>query len=168
MQDNSTINNQPEKRAPVPEFYRPTKSEAGPGPEISAIEGGRALESAQLRERAESAGGQESAVGAALSAPVFAEQSYQKLENILADDLVDIYFKMPPLDQQLFKEKGEETARGILKILAKPKIKIKKIIELIKNWLKFIPGVNRFFLEQTAKIKTDRIISELGQDKKVS
>jgi hypothetical protein len=26
------------------------------------------------------------------------------------------------------------------------------------QWLKLLPGVNRFFLEQEAKIKTDRII----------
>jgi len=26
------------------------------------------------------------------------------------------------------------------------------------NWLKLIPGVNKFFLEQEAKIKTDEVL----------
>ena len=36
--------------------------------------------------------------------------------------------------------------------------KAKKIFQLILEWLKLLPGINRFFLEQEAKIKTDRII----------
>jgi hypothetical protein len=35
---------------------------------------------------------------------------------------------------------------------------VKKILALIRDWLKLIPGVNRFFLEQEAKIKTDKIL----------
>ena len=38
------------------------------------------------------------------------------------------------------------------------KIQVKKIFILIISWLKIIPGVNKFFLEQEAKIKADRIL----------
>ena len=34
----------------------------------------------------------------------------------------------------------------------------RKILKLIRSWLKLIPGVNKFFLEQEAKIKTDKIV----------
>jgi hypothetical protein len=43
------------------------------------------------------------------------------------------------------------------------KVNIKKIRNLIIRWLRVIPGVNRYFLEQEAKIKTDRI-SEMKSD----
>ena len=33
-----------------------------------------------------------------------------------------------------------------------------KIIDVIKKWLSIIPGINKFFLEQEAKIKTDKIM----------
>lgn len=93
-------------------------------------------------------------------APAFGgEEKYRQIEGILEEDLGDIYFQLNPIDQQRFKIKGEETTRAIFYLLQKPKIKIKKIIDLIKNWLKLIPGINRFFLEQTAKIKTDKILS---------
>jgi hypothetical protein len=32
-------------------------------------------------------------------------------------------------------------------------------VEIIRNWLKLIPRVNKYFLEQESKIKTDRIIT---------
>ena len=32
-------------------------------------------------------------------------------------------------------------------------------MSLIREWLKVIPGINKFFLEQTVKIKTDKIIN---------
>ena len=43
------------------------------------------------------------------------------------------------------------------------KVKVKKILKLILEWLRILPGINRFFLEQEAKIKTDRII-QLKED----
>lgn len=86
-----------------------------------------------------------------------------KIEKILEQDLADIYSKMTPIEQQEFKKKGEETTTSIIQILNKPKFKIKNIVILIKNWLQIIPGVNKFFLEQTAKIKADKIVDSVGQ-----
>jgi hypothetical protein len=42
--------------------------------------------------------------------------------------------------------------------LGQTKIKVNKIIDLIRRWLKLIPGINKFFLEQEVKIKADKII----------
>jgi len=82
----------------------------------------------------------------------------EKIEDILEEDLEEIYFQMTPEKQAEFKQAGEKTASKIESLLKSAKIKIKKILELIRNWLKIIPGVNKYFLEQEAKIKTDKIL----------
>jgi len=60
----------------------------------------------------------------------------------------------------MFKEEGERTARQIENVIAIGKSMAVKILELLKNWLRLIPGVNKFFLEQEAKIKTDKILRD--------
>jgi len=111
-------------------------------------------------------------VTTASTTPVLAVKSetLTKIENVLQEDLEDIYFQMPPEKQQEFKKAGEETATQIEILLKETKIKIKKVLGLIKNWLKIIPGINKFFLEQEAKIKADKIldISENMQESQQS
>jgi hypothetical protein len=86
------------------------------------------------------------------------EEREKQIENFLAKDLEEIYLGLP-LDKQVeFRKTGEETARKIEKLLEKTKISIGKIVSLIRKWLSLIPGVNKFFLEQEAKIKADEII----------
>lgn len=65
---------------------------------------------------------------------------------------------MSPNKREEFRVKGEETTKKINELLGQTKIKVKKIINLIKAWLKIIPGVNKFFLEQETKLKTDKIL----------
>ena len=83
----------------------------------------------------------------------------KKVENILERDLKDIYQQLPDNKKQEFRLKGEETSKKIVDLLEKGKAKARDVMKLIINWLKVIPGVNRFFIEQEAKIKTDEIIS---------
>jgi hypothetical protein len=83
---------------------------------------------------------------------------YQKVETVLEDGLGDVYQKLSPAKQQEFKVKGEETTKKITQLMQQTKIQVKKVFSLIIGWLKIIPGVNKFFLEQEAKIKTDRIL----------
>lgn len=85
------------------------------------------------------------------------EQEVQ-IEKILASGVEDAYLKMPEDKKREFKKVGEETAQKINEILNKGKVKVWKIVELIRKWLSLIPGVNKFFLEQEAKIKTDKIM----------
>jgi len=82
----------------------------------------------------------------------------QDIENVLAEDLEDVYFQMSPAQQAEFKRTGEETASKISVLLKQTKVKVRKVLELITKWLKMVPGLNRFFLEQEAKIKTDKIL----------
>ncbi|PJA45233.1 hypothetical protein CO174_04370 [Candidatus Uhrbacteria bacterium CG_4_9_14_3_um_filter_50_9] len=90
----------------------------------------------------------------------------KEIESILQEDLTDLYLAMPPEKQQAFKEKGEETTGKIRKIVSSAKVNTKKVFNLIKDWLKLIPGVNKFFLEQEAKIKTDKILLVSEEEKK--
>ncbi|PLX20472.1 hypothetical protein C0584_05710 [Candidatus Parcubacteria bacterium] len=83
----------------------------------------------------------------------------KKIEHILEVDLADVYSKLSPRDKVLFKNKGEETAKKINDLLDSAKIKVKKILSLIKDWLSIIPGVNKFFIEQLAKSKLDEIVN---------
>ncbi|MFZ5364573.1 MAG: hypothetical protein ACOZAG_03780 [Patescibacteria group bacterium] len=88
-----------------------------------------------------------------------------RIEKILEEDLESFYFSMPQEKQEIFKEKGEETATKIEKMMETGKVVARKILKLIRAWLKFIPGVNKFFLEQEAKIKTDKLVA-LAEGKK--
>jgi len=94
------------------------------------------------------------------TAPVLEAKSElrQKVENILEQDLQDVYFKMEPAVQKKFKFQGEVTAKKIEAVLAGTKIKANEIFKLLVEWLKVIPGVNKFFIRQAAKIKTNKIL----------
>lgn len=81
----------------------------------------------------------------------------KQIDLILSEDLNDIFLNMSPIQQKKFKEEGEKTVKKINNLLNNTKIKLKKIIDLIKKWLKMIPKINIYFLEQEAKIKADKI-----------
>lgn len=81
-----------------------------------------------------------------------------EVEKILEDGVGSFYYSMSADAQLAFKKKGEETAFEISEMVRTLHIKFKRLIYLISDWLKTIPGVNRFFLEQEAKIKADRIM----------
>lgn len=87
--------------------------------------------------------------------------TYQKIEHILEEDLGDLYLKMDAAHRRIFKEEGEKTAHQIEYIIKTGKSIMTRITELIKRWLKLIPGVNKFFIEQEAKIKADKILNSL-------
>ena len=80
------------------------------------------------------------------------------IDKILSEGLNDIFLEMTKEQQKQFQEKGEETVKKITLLLREAKVKVNRIVELIKNWLKLIPGVNKFFLEQETKLKVDKIM----------
>lgn len=92
----------------------------------------------------------------------------QQVEDILAEDLDEIYQQLPAEKRREFKMKGEEAANKIVVLISQIKFKFSEIWEIIRSWLKLIPGVNKFFIEQEAKLKTDKIINlyRLDQNKK--
>jgi hypothetical protein len=86
------------------------------------------------------------------------QKRIKRVEDILEVDLVDIYKKLDPNQRKKFKKRGEEISQVINVLLDGAKIKTKKILSLIKEWLQMIPGVNKFFIEQLAKNKLDEIV----------
>lgn len=82
-----------------------------------------------------------------------------KIEKIMEEDLNDSYQRLSPVAKQEFKLKGEQTASQIRELLKSVRVNVKKILRLILDWLRILPGINHFFLEQEAKIKTDKIIA---------
>src|SRR3989338_1920432 len=90
-----------------------------------------------------------------------------QIEKIMEENLGDVYSVLTPVQKQQFKIKGEETADKIRDIIEHPKVKLGKIIRLIFDWLKILPGINHFFLEQEAKIKAEKIIALSDQKKHI-
>lgn len=95
-----------------------------------------------------------------------ADPLVEKIEQILEEDLGDVYLQMTQEEQREFKGKGEETASKIRILIQQFKLRAKEILKLIKDWLTFIPGVNKYFMEQEAKIKTDKILEMAEEQKK--
>lgn len=93
-----------------------------------------------------------------VSVPAWQTAQAAAIDAILSEGLNDIFLKMKPAEQRVFKQKGEETASKISALLIKTKVRVSQIISLIRVWLKMIPGINKFFLEQEVKIKADKIM----------
>ncbi|MDP2631250.1 MAG: hypothetical protein Q8P30_00600 [Candidatus Uhrbacteria bacterium] len=107
------------------------------------------------------------ATASAQSATVQKDETIKKIEDILSEDLTDIFLALPEDKKPLFRKSGEEVAVKIKEMVIKGKVRASKVLKLIQEWLKIIPGVNRFFLEQEAKIRTDQILDMLDKESNV-
>jgi len=131
---------------------RPEKEKS---PEIQPVERQKILDETERFENGQSGG----LAGASVSVSgQELKEREKKIEKILETGLEDIYLSLPADKQREFTKEGEKTMKEINTLLDKVKINIGKIVSLIKKWLSLIPGVNKFFLEQEAKIKADEIM----------
>lgn len=89
----------------------------------------------------------------------YKERRAKLIDETLSEGLGNTYLSMSPERQKVFKAKGEETVAKINNLLDETKVKINKIVSLIKKWLSLIVGVNKFYLDQEAKIKADKILN---------
>lgn len=80
------------------------------------------------------------------------------VEKIMEEGMGVLYASLPDDAKPLFRKKGEEVADVISDMIRRLKVEAAKVLRLIRDWLLTIPKVNRHFLEQEAKIKTDQII----------
>jgi hypothetical protein len=80
------------------------------------------------------------------------------IESILSEDIYVLYNELSEAKKGEFRRRGEEVAVEIKQMLRRAKIKIHDLYELIRNWLLMLPKINRFFLEQEAKLKTDKVL----------
>ncbi len=86
-------------------------------------------------------------------------ETLKEIERILVENLDPYYQTLPGRLKEQFKKEGEETASKIERIIESAKIVAGRIFNLIISWLKIIPSINKFFVFQEAKIKTDKIIA---------
>lgn len=94
--------------------------------------------------------------------PIIVDDYHQRremqIDAFLSEGLEESFLAMPPAKQKEFKEEGEKTVKKINLLLDAAVVNVVKIVDLIKKWLKMITGINKFFLDQEAKIKADKII----------
>ncbi len=89
-----------------------------------------------------------------------------QIEKIMEEGLGALYASLPDSAKPKFKQKGEEAATEIAVMVRTLKIQVARVLKLLRDWLLTIPNLNRFFLEQEAKIKTDRILELIEERKK--
>lgn len=94
-----------------------------------------------------------------LVTPAIKESALKQVESILELGLLDVYKSMDDDLKVEFKAEGERIALKIRKMIELARLKAKKILRMISRWLAMIPGVNKFFLEQESKIKTDQLMA---------
>jgi len=85
-------------------------------------------------------------------------QLEKEIEDVLAEDLEGLYWELSEPERMIFKHGGEETASKIRLLLGETVVRVQEIFNLIVEWLKLLPGVSKFFIEQEAKIKTDKLL----------
>ena len=152
----------PEAKLPVPgQEIGPEAREAGP-------EGERVPRPAERPRPAEAEAAPAFSVPAALPAAPAApakDAYHQRVERVLEDGLEEIYLKLPKERRQAFRDEGERVSSQLRTMLDSARIRAKDVLKLIAGWLAMIPGVSRWFLEQEAKIKTDRIV-QLAEERR--
>ncbi len=88
-----------------------------------------------------------------------------EVEKILEEGLGDYVATLPEEAKERFLAKGRDVASELSGMVRVFKVEVRRTLQLIRDWLLTIPGVNKFFLEQEVKIKTDRILG-LSQQRK--
>lgn len=156
---------------PIKEIIKRTYPEAKPVPErpSETVKEAPFQKTAEL-ERAESRGEGGKVIRPSSrpvrppSPPYAKDPAFVRVEAILEDNLEAIYGELPAELKAKFKAKGEETAHAIIAMMERAKVKARKVLKLIADWLKMIPGINKFFVEQEAAIKTQKIM-QLASDR---
>ena len=87
------------------------------------------------------------------------KQQIKEIKSILSEDISKIFFNLSETQKQKIRLEGEVVAKQISGLLNQLKVQAKKIADLIRCWLILIPGINKFFLEQEVKIKTDKLLN---------
>jgi len=149
-----------------PEFKPPTP-EIAPLPE--ELEAKPAVEAVPPVEKEVTPTPAEVAPPAAPPAPpapaVKKDPTTVAVEKILEEDLGDLYVKLDPQSREKVKAEGDVLVSKLRVMVDSLKVQARKVLHLIRDWLKLIPGINKYFLEQEAKIKTDQIIDLAEKEK---
>lgn len=100
------------------------------------------------------------------AAPADKDKYRVKVERILEENLWDLYFALPAGSREKFKAEGEQAAAALRSAIEMKKTKPRVVLNAVNKWLKTIPKVNPYFLEQEAKIKTDQVMRLIDDRRK--
>lgn len=150
------------REVPVSAPERP--NEAEPAREAESVEAEQSAASAEKPVSTEPVS-QVPTTAVAPALPTAKDATLIKVERVLEDNLSDIYFELPEPARAAFKAEGEKTASMIRTLIDTSKITAKTVLDLVRKWLKLIPHVNKYFLQQESKIKTDRIMAMAEKQK---
>lgn len=140
---------------------------ASPENTAEAGESGKILEQPKAPESSkESVPAAAPTTQAHVAQPVVKDEATLLVEKILEEDIASVYKQMPPKAQAKFKIEGERLTKELSEMIRTLKITAERVLSLITAWLKLIPGVNKFFLIQEAKIKTDKVLLAAEVEKK--
>lgn len=81
-----------------------------------------------------------------------------EVERILEAELGEYVDTLTPDEKDRFLRKGKEVSAVLADMVRNLRVHVKRALQLIRDWLMTLPGMNKFFLEQEAKIKTDRLL----------
>lgn len=101
------------------------------------------------------------------AAPPDRDEALMMVEGILSENIGEIYRQLSEARQRAFRKKGEEAAIKIKGLLKQAKIIVHEVLALIREWLKMLPQISSYFLEQEAKIKTDKILEMKREGQKI-
>lgn len=94
--------------------------------------------------------------------PVVVEKTAlrEDIEAALSDEpLQRIYAGLPPAVQGRFRDEGSALAAWLETVITTGKFILKEAHRRIVAWLRIIPRVNHWYLQQEAKVKTDAILA---------
>jgi len=134
------------ERAPDASLERPPTPESAPAPEPAP------------KEPVPAPAPVLTPVAAPAPAPVPKDPEQMRIERRLEEGLLDIYLALESGVRAKFKQAGETVAQELRGALGTKKMTPRFALKLIVGWLRIIPKINKFFLEQEAKIKTDRVL----------
>lgn len=137
--------------APVPEQQRSVEEQTTPAEQQRPVEVPRPGVSGSAQQQA-------TTTPAATQSVAPKTVVRQNIESVLSSGLTEVYQGMTPQEQQQFRVAGEQAASTIEQLMTGFKATAKVVLDVIRTWLKMIPRVNKYFLEQESKIKTDQII----------
>ncbi|HVM90466.1 MAG TPA: hypothetical protein VMU11_01035 [Verrucomicrobiae bacterium] len=152
---------------------QPNPVEVAPTPEVDQYEQEERAAEQQMEQQEHKEEFLEEAPTSALPATATAEPEAPaaagkdeitiEVEKILEAGLGDYVPDMPEEARQKFLKKGGEVAAQLSVMVRTLNIQVSLVLKLLKEWLLTIPGVNKYFIEQEAKIKADRIIELANQ-----
>lgn len=83
----------------------------------------------------------------------------REIQHILSEDIADLYKQLPQEQKTLVTQEGRVATNRIMDLLRETRVRLKELVSVLRQWLQRIPGLNRFFVEQEARIKATKILT---------